>query len=81
MNGEIRMEHPYMELYKGHLLRCEPRQTDDGQYAAHLCVSVAAPDDREDYLYDPPTPRRDSAAEAADDALVAGRAYVDRRHA
>jgi hypothetical protein len=44
-------------------------------------VSVAAPDDREDYLYDPPTPRRDSAAEAADDALVAGRAYVDRRNA
>ena len=75
------MDHPYVELYKGHLLRCEPQKTDDGHYSAHLCVSAAAPDDREDYVYDPPTPHRDSEAEAADDALVAGRAYVDRQSA
>jgi hypothetical protein len=35
------MGEPFVELYKGYLLRCEPHPTPEGTYLAGLVISLA----------------------------------------
>jgi hypothetical protein len=73
------VKEPWIEPYKGYILKCRPQETPDGSYRAHLVISYARSGDHEDLVMTPDTPERNTAREAADDALKCGIGWVETR--